>query len=250
MNQKRFTVRDDGRVIDDFDFHYDATLRVDGDFPSDDERFNYSAGLAQTLNAALAEPAACSCETCTPQDIMRQRMILCSICGNKRCPHATNHQNACTGSNELGQPGSSYGPKAEPAAEDYNHVPLKPAFTVQATYEHTGKMSPRKFSDEPAAEPVAWACFKNGALQHELVGSELDVDFWVKSDEPEMQGMTKVSLYTASHPPRAPLTEEQIAECVVRTSDPVAFGRLQDKFLLLNEFARAIEAEHGIKESE
>jgi hypothetical protein len=36
------------------------------------------------------------------------RMILCATCGNKRCPHATDHRHACTGSNEPGQPGSAY----------------------------------------------------------------------------------------------------------------------------------------------
>lgn len=35
-------------------------------------------------------------------------MIVCSICGNKRCPHAKDHRNECTGSNEKGQPGSAY----------------------------------------------------------------------------------------------------------------------------------------------
>jgi len=33
---------------------------------------------------------------------------LCSICGNKRCPHAADHDLACTNSNEPGQPGSNY----------------------------------------------------------------------------------------------------------------------------------------------
>ena len=36
------------------------------------------------------------------------RMIVCPTCGNKRCPHATDHNLACTGSNEPGQPGSRY----------------------------------------------------------------------------------------------------------------------------------------------
>lgn len=36
------------------------------------------------------------------------QMILCPICGNKRCPHASDHNLACTGSNEAGQPGSVY----------------------------------------------------------------------------------------------------------------------------------------------
>ncbi len=35
-------------------------------------------------------------------------MVLCQICGNKRCPKASDHRHACTGSNETGQPGSAY----------------------------------------------------------------------------------------------------------------------------------------------
>lgn len=36
------------------------------------------------------------------------RMILCPICGNKRCPKASDHKLACTNSNESGQRGSVY----------------------------------------------------------------------------------------------------------------------------------------------
>jgi len=32
----------------------------------------------------------------------------CETCGNKRCPHHSNHDLACTASNEPGQPGSDY----------------------------------------------------------------------------------------------------------------------------------------------
>lgn len=55
-------------------------------------------------------PAKCSCEACSPDDVVgfNRRFIVCSICGNKRCPHAHNHLNACTNSNEVGQPGSSW----------------------------------------------------------------------------------------------------------------------------------------------
>lgn len=35
-------------------------------------------------------------------------MILCPICGNKRCPHASDHRLNCTNSNEPGQVGSVY----------------------------------------------------------------------------------------------------------------------------------------------
>lgn len=36
------------------------------------------------------------------------RMIVCPTCGNKRCPHATDHMLACTNSNDPGQTGSRY----------------------------------------------------------------------------------------------------------------------------------------------
>lgn len=69
------------------------------------------------------EPDCGKCEACcihyyVPGDGITQggfelppwttRMFLCSECGNKRCPHATDHRLACTGSNESNQPGSSY----------------------------------------------------------------------------------------------------------------------------------------------
>jgi hypothetical protein len=39
---------------------------------------------------------------------MRVRMFLCPVCGNKRCPKATDHRLGCTNSNEPGQAGSDY----------------------------------------------------------------------------------------------------------------------------------------------
>lgn len=35
-------------------------------------------------------------------------MIVCQLCGNKRCPHATDCSLECTRSNEVGQQGSAY----------------------------------------------------------------------------------------------------------------------------------------------
>lgn len=35
-------------------------------------------------------------------------MIVCSVCGNKRCPRATDHDLPCTGSNDPGQEGSVF----------------------------------------------------------------------------------------------------------------------------------------------
>lgn len=41
-------------------------------------------------------PYAC-CWACTPD---YQFMLVCQKCGNKRCPHASDHRNECIGSNE------------------------------------------------------------------------------------------------------------------------------------------------------
>ena len=50
----------------------------------------------------------CWCHTCRPVTISDMRFVVCPECGNKRCPHANDHRNACTGSNEPGQEGSAY----------------------------------------------------------------------------------------------------------------------------------------------
>lgn len=50
----------------------------------------------------------CSCHACRPVTFADSRFVVCPECGNKRCPHAIDHRNACTGSNEPGQEGSAY----------------------------------------------------------------------------------------------------------------------------------------------
>ncbi|MFK8879632.1 MULTISPECIES: hypothetical protein [unclassified Enterobacter] len=50
----------------------------------------------------------CWCRTCRPVTVADMRFVVCPECGNKRCPHANDHRNACTGSNEPGQEGSAY----------------------------------------------------------------------------------------------------------------------------------------------
>ncbi|WP_312946204.1 hypothetical protein [Superficieibacter sp.] len=50
----------------------------------------------------------CWCHTCRPMDITDMRFVVCPDCGNKRCPKANDHRNACSGSNEPGQKGSAY----------------------------------------------------------------------------------------------------------------------------------------------
>lgn len=63
-----------------------------------------------------AGQSLCQCADCfdarwegkEPYFAFKSRMILCAICGNKRCPHAKNHANACTDSNKPGQVGSAW----------------------------------------------------------------------------------------------------------------------------------------------
>ena len=58
----------------------------------------------------------CGCHRCmsmkfdehTGLPLTMSTFIVCPDCGNKRCPKATDHTLACTGSNEPGQPGSRY----------------------------------------------------------------------------------------------------------------------------------------------
>ncbi|ENU3990419.1 hypothetical protein ACFH0L_004672 [Enterobacter kobei] len=59
----------------------------------------------------------CWCRTCRPVTISDMRFVVCPECGNKRCPHANDHRNACTGSNEPGQDGSAYPAAPQQEAE-------------------------------------------------------------------------------------------------------------------------------------
>lgn len=75
--------------------------------------------LRSKIGATPDAMQACCCHACTNERrdaaLLEHwpRMILCPKCGNKRCPHANDHRNTCTGSNEPGQPGSAY-PNTEP----------------------------------------------------------------------------------------------------------------------------------------
>lgn len=62
------------------------------------------------VNKAGSYPANpdCWCRTCRPVVLNDMRFVVCPDCGNKRCPRANDHRNACTGSNEPGQEGSAY----------------------------------------------------------------------------------------------------------------------------------------------
>ncbi|HID5189606.1 TPA: hypothetical protein ACXEL9_001959 [Klebsiella variicola] len=60
------------------------------------------------LKQGVAVNQDCWCRTCRPVTLNDMRFVVCPDCGNKRCPRANDHRNACTGSNEPGQEGSAY----------------------------------------------------------------------------------------------------------------------------------------------
>ncbi len=81
-----------------------------------------AGAVLSALAAPATAPEQCWCRTCRPITQADNRMVLCPDCGNKRCPKATDHRNACTGSNEPGQPGSSY-PTVPATAPDWHDAP-------------------------------------------------------------------------------------------------------------------------------
>lgn len=111
------------------DFHIEVTpdhIGVRVDFPkpiglTDEQAEKLDGDLHNFVETLLARywpvDDAEDCGACircleptwpTLAGIPMRRMVICATCGNKRCPHATDHRHACTGSNEPGQPGSDY----------------------------------------------------------------------------------------------------------------------------------------------
>lgn len=92
----------------------DANQYIEESIPSCISEYHRGCDLTDRINAALAGSAqttpkpGCGCRTCHPLTINDMRFVICPDCGNKRCPRANDHRNACTGSNELGQEGSAY----------------------------------------------------------------------------------------------------------------------------------------------
>lgn len=92
----------------------DGKRRYLGTFASEDDAaraYNNEAerlfGEHAKLNAAAPRPE-CWCRTCRPVTMGDMRFVVCPDCGNKRCPRARDHRNACTSSNEPGQTGSAF----------------------------------------------------------------------------------------------------------------------------------------------
>lgn len=74
-------------------------------------------GKAEPVIQGDELPAKCWCHTCRPVTLADMRFVVCPDCGNKRCPHANDNRNVCTGSNEPGQEGSAYPAATQQEAE-------------------------------------------------------------------------------------------------------------------------------------
>lgn len=66
--------------------------------------------MTTTHTTPWSEPGKCGCWECSQEYTLGfpTRFIICGDCGNKRCPKATHHDNACSGSNAVGQAGSRF----------------------------------------------------------------------------------------------------------------------------------------------
>jgi hypothetical protein len=67
-----------------------------------------AAGDLLTVVRTAAVDGYPGCGACWECEPGYQFMRLCSECGCKRCPHANSHRFRCSGSNDVGQPGSAY----------------------------------------------------------------------------------------------------------------------------------------------
>ena len=68
-------------------------------------------GLGCNEGLGAGAEASCWCHACMKKADawpFTLKMIVCRRCGNKRCPKANDHTNACTASNATGQAGSAY----------------------------------------------------------------------------------------------------------------------------------------------
>lgn len=98
----------------------DAKLRAMCNEPGGFEKLKEVMDRYKGSKSAEGGEVVCECHRCIKENDLRSgglplnltKMILCPICGNKRCPHASDHRLGCTGSNEAGQPGSVYTPPA------------------------------------------------------------------------------------------------------------------------------------------
>jgi len=104
------------------------------------------------------------------------RFVVCPNCGNKRCPKANDHRNACTNSNEVGQKGSSWEHVKPLAQPEQDHIP-----------------DARKMVTEQ--EPVAHC--EAGPEYCPVCNTELNQEPAIYPEEAYEMGLEEIAFYTA-----------------------------------------------------
>lgn len=94
-----------GCVMTEVFFHWLRVAYEVGNSPHFREIVNSST---KNFRENAETSTKCWCHACRPVTFSDSRLVVCPECGNKRCPHANDHRNACTGRNEPGQEGSAY----------------------------------------------------------------------------------------------------------------------------------------------
>ncbi|WP_233599591.1 hypothetical protein, partial [Citrobacter freundii] len=94
-----------GCVMTEVFFHW---LRVAYEAGNSSQCREISNSSTNNFRENAETSTKCWCRTCRPVTFADSHFVVCPECGNKRCPHANDHRNACTGSNEPGQEGSAY----------------------------------------------------------------------------------------------------------------------------------------------
>ena len=107
---KDLNIQIQGKTVEDLELALQEVSRlvsegfIEGQDRNEDGRFSFSIVNKQKK--------PCECHLCIKENdslpLNTSKMILCPKCGNKRCPHASDHRLSCTGSNEPGQPGSIF----------------------------------------------------------------------------------------------------------------------------------------------
>lgn len=112
--------RAEKEAVQDFICEVDAARPTDAQLDAEIQAIDPAAPVSpSSQDPAGAGAPACWCQTCQVAygetlsaidriRLLGKRMIVCPDCGNKRCPKANFHGNACTNSNVVGQKGSSW----------------------------------------------------------------------------------------------------------------------------------------------
>ena len=114
----------------------------------------------------------------------------------------------------------------------------------------TGYSSKKKAASAKTIDKVNWADHEPDGLAQPAQEPVACKHEWFRTGamEPRECRCIKCGAWNTTPPQRKPLTDEQMRE-VLRTCQSDAVELLRNRWLYVKEFARAIEAAHGIKEN-